>query len=172
MFAEVEDAVGLDQKHAVAARVAGGVDRADADAAQVEDVTIRVRDGVRTRRPVKLLDDDAPERGVGRGVESRRSPSSRRASGCRAGRARGSATARPGSDGSGDVVLVAVAVDDAIDARHLSGRRDGERRIDDQRLLAPDDEERVSGGVLAPAFAAEHDDVRGELSCLRASGPS
>ena len=61
---------------------------------------------------------------------------------------------------AGDVVLVAMAVDHAVDGGNERRPADErERRIDDQRLLRAFDQERVAVRILAAADAAENGDV-------------
>ena len=57
----------------------------------------------------------------------------------------------------GDVILVAVAVQHAVDARQRRPTRDhGEARVDDQRLVRPVNEQRVAVRILPVLGAEEH----------------
>ncbi len=171
--AEIEDVLGLDVEEAVAARVAGGVDDAHPAAAELEDVAVTERRRVRPRRVVELLEHGAAKHDVDR----RRHAVDRHHRVDRPESGQVGLVEMPRHVGEevvpGDVVLVAVAVQYAVDARErrrvgsVAGRRrracggaadQRQRRIDDDRLLGPGDEERIPVRVLAVAVAAEDGD--------------
>ena len=145
-----------DPEPAVTAGVAGEVDGLDGDAtAEIEDVPVLEALGVGPRRVVELLEDGRRERVVdGHPVDVHQ-----------ALQAVGAeevlvvdVDAGVGEEAvAGEVVLVAVAVDDGIDAhRRPAALDDGDRGVDDQRLAGASHEQRVARRVGAVGRADEH----------------
>ena len=151
--AEIERSVGLDQDHAVAARMAGRGDRAHAHAAaQLEYALAGEAARVGSRRVVELL-------------EQRAAPRPRDRRGEAVDREHAVDRAQPDPirfvdvDGSlgkqrqpRDVILVTVREQHVVDARQPAlTRPQAERGIDEQALVRTGDEQAVAVGILSAA---------------------
>ena len=145
----------------MAAGVPGQVHGLDGGAAEVEDVAVDEALGVGPRRVVEVLDDLGGELVVHRQPVHGHQP----VEAADAGQVLGvDVDAGVGEQPvAGDVVLVAVAVDDGVDRhRRAAPLDDRDRRVDDQRLGPARDEQRVARRVGAVGVADEHADRVGQ----------
>ena len=152
-----EEHVAADAEAAVATGVAGQVHGLDGRAAaEVEDVTVGEAVGVGTGREAELLDDGRRERVVDRhAVDVHQALQALHA------REVLDVDVDPGIGEravAGDVVLVAVAVDDGVDGDRRAALDDRHRRVDEQRLGRAAHEQRVPGRVGAVAGSGQHAD--------------
>ena len=143
--------------------MARGVENADPRAAQVEDVPVPVSERIRARHEVELLLDRRPK---GR-VDVRREPVDAH-EGIQGLDAREVCFVEmPGNVGikmgAGDVVLMTVAKENAIDGRRdFSARNDSEGGIDDHAFTLAPDPQGIAVGIL-PAARSEEDSGGAEV---------